>query len=235
MLVRLAPGTSIAGAFTRSSTRAACILDCQAKLKGAQDNASGAAIIVNSGNANAFTGAPGEQAVDAVTAAVAGALDVPSPRVFSTSTGVIGEPLPADRIVAVIDDLARPAGRGGIADAARAIMTTDTFPKGAGAQIEGDGGTIQHRRHRQGVGHDRARHGDDAGLYLHRRDDPAQAAAADAVATAWTTPSTRSPWTATPRPSDALILAATGTVRRPADPRHALRAGARLRRPRCAA
>ena len=143
MLVRLAPGTAIAGAFTRSSTRAACVLDCQAKLKGKGNDASGAAILVNSGNANAFTGAAGQASVDQVTGAVADALGVPATRVFSSSTGVIGEPLPHDRIVAKIADLTAALDPGGIEMAARAIMTTDTFPKGAMAEIEGDGGTIR--------------------------------------------------------------------------------------------
>ncbi len=95
MLVRLAPGTAIAGAFTRSSTRAACVLDCQAKLAAKPDMDAGAAIIVNSGNANAFTGKGGQEAVDSVTGGVAHALGLPRERVFSSSTGVIGEPLPA--------------------------------------------------------------------------------------------------------------------------------------------
>ncbi|MBB1490778.1 bifunctional glutamate N-acetyltransferase/amino-acid acetyltransferase ArgJ [Paracoccus sp. MC1854] len=142
-LVKLPPGTAIAGAFTRSSTRAACVLDCQDKLSGSQDTDQGAAIVVNSGNANAFTGAEGQRAVDAVTDAVARALGVPARRVFSSSTGVIGEPLPTQRITAIVDQLAADLDEGGIAGAARAIMTTDTFPKGAGAEIEVDGGTIR--------------------------------------------------------------------------------------------
>ena len=142
-LISLPPGTAIAGAFTRSSTRAASILDCQEKLTGTQDTDGGAAIIVNSGNANAFTGAEGQRAVDAVTDAVAQALGVPARRVFSSSTGVIGEPLPAQKITAIVDQLAADLDEGGIAGAARAIMTTDTFPKGAGATIEVGGGTIR--------------------------------------------------------------------------------------------
>ncbi|MCV2448409.1 bifunctional glutamate N-acetyltransferase/amino-acid acetyltransferase ArgJ [Paracoccus sp. DMF] len=142
MLVRLAPGTAIAGAFTRSSTRAACVLDCQAKLAGKQDDQQGAAIIVNSGNANAFTGRNGQEAVDKVTGGVAAALGIPRERVFSSSTGVIGEPLPAERITAVIDELTAALDAGGAAAAARAIMTTDTFPKGAAVSFQGDGGTI---------------------------------------------------------------------------------------------
>ncbi|RLL72325.1 bifunctional glutamate N-acetyltransferase/amino-acid acetyltransferase ArgJ [Paenirhodobacter hankyongi] len=142
MLARIAPGSAIAGVFTTSSTRAACVLDCQAKLAGPVDETAGAAIIVNSGNANAFTGALGQASVDAVTGAVAEALGVPAARVFSSSTGVIGEPLPHDRIVAAIDTLKAGLNATGIEAAARAIMTTDTFPKGATAEIEGEGGTI---------------------------------------------------------------------------------------------
>ncbi len=142
-LIRVAPGSTLAGAFTRSSTRAACILDNQAKLAAGGDAPHGAAIIVNSGNANAFTGARGQESVAAVTGAVAQAVGVPADRVFSSSTGVIGEPLPHDRIIGIVDDLAASLDAGGIADAARAIMTTDTFPKGASAVIEGEGGQIR--------------------------------------------------------------------------------------------
>ncbi|WP_347139538.1 bifunctional glutamate N-acetyltransferase/amino-acid acetyltransferase ArgJ [Paracoccus sp. SSK6] len=142
-LIRIAPGSTLAGAFTRSSTRAACILDNQAKLAQGGEAPEGAAIIVNSGNANAFTGARGQESVDAVTGAVAAATGVPAGRVFSSSTGVIGEPLPHDRIVAIVDDLAASLDAGSIADAARAIMTTDTFPKGASAVIDGEGGPIR--------------------------------------------------------------------------------------------
>ena len=142
MLVRLAPGTAIAGAFTRSSTRAACVLDCQAKLAGKPDAAAGAAIIVNSGNANAFTGKGGQEAVDSVTGGVAKALGLPRERVFSSSTGVIGEPLPAQRITAIIGDLAGKLDPAGAPGAARAIMTTDTFAKGSAASFQGEGGTI---------------------------------------------------------------------------------------------
>jgi glutamate N-acetyltransferase/amino-acid N-acetyltransferase len=143
MLVRLAPGTSVAGAFTRSSTRAACIRDCQEKLATKVPPGLGAAIIVNSGNSNAFTGAAGQSAVRAITDAVAAALDVPAGRVFSSSTGVIGEPLPFERITGKIPDLVANLSGGGMAGAARAIMTTDTFPKGAAATVAGEGGQIR--------------------------------------------------------------------------------------------
>ena len=105
MLVHLAPGTTIAGAFTRSSTRSACVRDGQAKLAMKVPADTGAAIIVNSGNSNAFTGKVGDASVAAITDAVAAALNIPASRVFSSSTGVIGEPLPHDRITAVVPAL----------------------------------------------------------------------------------------------------------------------------------
>jgi glutamate N-acetyltransferase/amino-acid N-acetyltransferase len=140
MLATLTPGTVIAGAFTRSATRSAPVLDCQAKLGKASD--AGAAILVNSGNSNAFTGKGGVVSVEAITKGVAEVCDVPQMRVFTSSTGVIGEPLPHERITAVLQDLAVSTNESDIAAAAEAIMTTDTFAKGAGAQIEIDGQTV---------------------------------------------------------------------------------------------
>ena len=143
MLAHLAPGTAVAGVFTRSSTRAACVLDCEAKLAAPAPAGAGAAIVVNSGNSNAFTGRRGVASVAAVTGAVARALDLPVSRVFSSSTGVIGEPLPHERIVGAVPGLVAALDGGGLAEAARAIMTTDTFPKGSHATVEGEGGPIR--------------------------------------------------------------------------------------------
>ena len=142
MLVRLAPGTAMAGVFTRSTTRSACVRDCQTKLAMKVTDGAGAAIIVNSGNSNAFTGKVGDDAVAAVTGSVATALGIPASRVFSSSTGVIGEPLPHDRITAKVPDLAAALTEAAIEGAAQAIMTTDTFPKGAAATVQGEGGVI---------------------------------------------------------------------------------------------
>ena len=142
MLVRLAPGTAMAGVFTRSTTRSACVRDCQAKLAMKVPAGAGAAIVVNSGNSNAFTGKVGDDAVAAVTGAVAEALGIPASRVFSSSTGVIGEPLPHDRITAKVPTLAAALTEAAIEGAAQAIMTTDTFPKGAAATVQGEGGVI---------------------------------------------------------------------------------------------
>lgn len=142
MLASLEPGTAIAGVFTKSATRSAAVLDCQAKI-GAKNGRDAAAIIVNSGNANAFTGRAGTQATYAVTKAVARALHIPESRVFSSSTGVIGEPLPHDRITAKLGELTSSLDPGTIEDAANAIRTTDTFAKGAGSIIEIDGQEIR--------------------------------------------------------------------------------------------
>lgn len=141
MLARLIQGSVIAGVFTRSTTRAAPVLDCQAKIGGASDG--GAAILVNSGNANAFTGKGGVASVEAITAAVAQTCGIQQTRVFTSSTGVIGEPLPHDRITDVLSTLANAGDAGGIAAAAKAIMTTDTFPKGASASVNIGGKTVQ--------------------------------------------------------------------------------------------
>ncbi|WP_306004849.1 bifunctional glutamate N-acetyltransferase/amino-acid acetyltransferase ArgJ [Aquicoccus porphyridii] len=140
MLARLAPGTAVAGVFTQSATRSAAVLDCQAKIGG--DATEGAAIIVNAGNANAFTGTNGTAAARRVTQGVADALNLPEARVFSASTGVIGEVLPDDRITSKLSDLAASLDETGIEAAAQAITTTDTFPKGASASFKRDGKTV---------------------------------------------------------------------------------------------
>ncbi|MBT8411096.1 MAG: bifunctional glutamate N-acetyltransferase/amino-acid acetyltransferase ArgJ [Octadecabacter sp.] len=137
MLAELAAGTTLAGVFTRSSTRSAPVLDCQAKLGG---EASGrAALLVNSGNSNAFTGSAGEKSVEAICTALSDVTGIDTARIFTSSTGVIGERLPHDRIIAKLADLHSDLNEGGIEGAARAIMTTDTFPKGASAVVEVDG------------------------------------------------------------------------------------------------
>ena len=141
MLAQLAPGTSIAGTFTRSATRSAAVLDCQDKISGHSD--AGAAIIVNSGNANAFTGRNGRASVKAVTQGVADTLSLPEDRVFSSSTGVIGEPLPHNRIQDKLQQLSTSLDETAIHEAAQAIMTTDTFAKGSGTTVTIDGQAVR--------------------------------------------------------------------------------------------
>jgi glutamate N-acetyltransferase/amino-acid N-acetyltransferase len=141
LLGRLAEGTSMAGVFTRSATRSAPVLDCQAKI--GSDGTGPAAIVVNSGNSNAFTGKNGIASTRAVTGAAAKVLGIDEERVFSSSTGVIGEPLPHERIVDKMEEMKAALSPGGIAAAARAIMTTDTYPKGASAEVRIDGQTVK--------------------------------------------------------------------------------------------
>lgn len=140
MLASLCEGTAVAGVFTRSSTRSAAVLDCQSKIGG--DASGGAAILVNSGNSNAFTGAVGQASVDAISSATAAALGLEQSRVFTSSTGVIGERLPHGKIVDALGDLAGSLSETSISDAAKAIMTTDTFPKGASASYNVAGKTV---------------------------------------------------------------------------------------------
>jgi glutamate N-acetyltransferase/amino-acid N-acetyltransferase len=142
MLAHLAAGTVMAGTFTRSATRSASVLDAQSKIS-ADMAGQGAAILVNSGNSNAFTGAAGVASVSAICDGVSDALDLPEARVFTASTGVIGQPLPHDRILAVLPALRDSLSETALGDAARAIMTTDTFPKGAAATVEIGGKPVQ--------------------------------------------------------------------------------------------
>ena len=98
MLAVLDPGTEIAGVFTSSSTRSFAVIDCEEKIH-LTDSSPGAAIVVNSGNANAFTGSRGKVSVEAITSTAAEVLNIPRSRVFSSSTGVIGEELPHNLII----------------------------------------------------------------------------------------------------------------------------------------
>ncbi len=137
MLALLKPGTTVAGVFTTSATRSANVLDCQAKLGG--DERGPAAIFVNSGNSNAFTGKHGDGSVTAICDAISAVAGIDQSRIFTSSTGVIGEPLPFEKITFKVADLHKDQSPDGIAAAAKAIMTTDTFPKGATTTVDIDG------------------------------------------------------------------------------------------------
>ncbi len=118
-------GTQVAGVFTRSKCPSAPVDWCRARLGGG----TARALVVNSGNANAFTGRVGADAA-ALTARIASAaVGTSEDEIFLASTGVIGEPLDARRFEGVLDRLRDEATSDRIGDAAHAIMTTDTFPK----------------------------------------------------------------------------------------------------------
>ena len=141
MLAVLEPGTEIAGVFTSSSTRSFAVIDCEEKIH-LTDSSSGAAIVVNSGNANAFTGLRGKVSVEAITSTAAEVLNIPRSRVFSSSTGVIGEELPHNLIIDALGKMVAEKTTHDIFKAARAIMTTDTYPKGSVTKVLTDQGEI---------------------------------------------------------------------------------------------
>lgn len=141
MLAELAEGSVVAGVFTRSSTRSAPVLDCESKI--GLNGTGRAAFLVNSGNSNAFTGAAGDGSVAAIVGAVSDVTGIDADRVFTSSTGVIGEPLPHDRITAKLADLNATLGADHIQSAAKAIMTTDTFAKGSGRTVSIDGKLVK--------------------------------------------------------------------------------------------
>jgi glutamate N-acetyltransferase/amino-acid N-acetyltransferase len=123
------PGTAVAGVFTRSKCPSAPVDWCRANIKAG----AASALVVNSGNANAFTGKSGREAAMLTADVTAAAAGCKPSAVFLASTGVIGEPLDATKFGAVMDRLVADAAPGAWHEAAKAIMTTDTFPKGAAA------------------------------------------------------------------------------------------------------
>ena len=132
LLAVLDKGTTVAGVLTQSRCPSAPVEWCRARLSAG----TARGLVVNSGNANAFTGKSGRAAVKLTADIAAKALGCRPGQVFLGSTGVIGEPLPAEKFANVMGDLAVRATPDGWMDAAKAIMTTDTFPKVATATAE---------------------------------------------------------------------------------------------------
>jgi len=126
LIVADAPAAA-AGVFTKNRVKAAPVLISQRRLRAGKAQA----VIINSGNANACSGEAGMAAARATTKAVAKHLGCPESLVLPASTGVIGQVLPADKIAARVPDLTADLSPEGLPDVARAIMTTDTFPKTA--------------------------------------------------------------------------------------------------------
>jgi len=129
MLALLDKGTEVAGVFTRSKCPSAPVDWCKARL----EKGKARALVVNSGNANAFTGKTGAQATKFTATLAAKACGVPAAEIFLASTGVIGEPLDASKFEGLFETLSAQASPEGLLAAANAIMTTDTFPKVATA------------------------------------------------------------------------------------------------------
>jgi glutamate N-acetyltransferase/amino-acid N-acetyltransferase len=132
LLAVLDEGTAVAGVFTKSKCPSAPVEWCRAKLKRGRARA----LVVNSGNANAFTGKTGKQATTLTASIAAKAVGCKPDDVFLASTGVIGEPLDASKFDGVLGTLAQNVTPDGWMAAAKAIMTTDTFPKVATATVK---------------------------------------------------------------------------------------------------
>ena len=125
LLMTFAEGTTAAGVFTRSKCPSAPVDFCRENLA----HGTARALVVNSGNANAFTGKRGRETTAMTAKAAAQAAGCGQNEVFLASTGVIGEPLEAGRFTGLLEDMAATARPDRWADAGRAIMTTDTYPK----------------------------------------------------------------------------------------------------------
>ncbi len=134
LFASFAPGTTAAGVFTKSMTAAAPIAGCRKCLDGGEARG----LVVNSGNANAFTGRVGVEAVEAMASTAAGLLGCAAEDIFIAQTGVIGEPVAVDKITENLPGLKAQFAQDW-ESAADAIMTTDTFPKGAAAVTEING------------------------------------------------------------------------------------------------
>lgn len=132
LLAVMDKGTAVAGVFTKSKCPSAPVEWCRAKLKGGKARA----LVVNSGNANAFTGKTGRSSTALTAKIAARAVGCSESEIFLASTGVIGEPLDATKFDGVLGRLAETAEPGDYLAAARAIMTTDTFPKVATATVK---------------------------------------------------------------------------------------------------
>jgi len=127
MVAEMAPDTVVAGVFTRSLTASAPVDWCRKALNGA----GAQVLVVNSGNANAFTGKAGLASVERTVEAAADLFSCRPSRVFVASTGVIGEVLPDEKLTAALPGIKETLDANNWLDAAQAIMTTDTYPKGA--------------------------------------------------------------------------------------------------------
>jgi glutamate N-acetyltransferase / amino-acid N-acetyltransferase len=132
LLALLDKGTTVAGVFTKSKCPSAPVEWCRGKLKSGKARA----LVVNSGNANAFTGKTGRQSTALTASIAAKAVGCSANEIFLASTGVIGEPLDATKFDGVLGRLAEDAEPANWMAAANAIMTTDTFPKVATATIK---------------------------------------------------------------------------------------------------
>ena len=139
MVAELAPGSTIAGVFTQSTMPGQPVVWCRQCLPSGKVRA----LVVNSGNSNVFTGRAGWEVVERTAATASRLFDCAPREVFISSTGVIGEPPPPEKLVGALPEAAKLLAADAWEKAARAIMTTDTFPKGAAATATIGGATVR--------------------------------------------------------------------------------------------
>ena len=137
VVMRCAEGSSVAGVFTLNAFCAAPVILSKQRVQGTVRY-----LLTNTGNANAGTGAPGLAAAERTCAKLAELAGVPAESVLPFSTGVIGEPLPVEKIEGALQAALDNLSENNWAEAATGIMTTDTLPKGASRQFQFDGKTI---------------------------------------------------------------------------------------------
>lgn len=138
LLVAFPAGTTVAGVFTRSSTAAAPVDACKSNLP----HGEARALLVHAGNANAFTGRIGEAVVRDTSQKLAELFDCPVHTIYSAATGVIGKQFPSEQILPHLTHLVENLDPGAGAAAAKAIMTTDTYPKSTSRTITTAAGEI---------------------------------------------------------------------------------------------
>ena len=139
MVAEVAPGTAVAGVYTRSLTASAPVLWC----KKAQRGGKARLVVVNAGNANAFNGVAGMKSVERTAGAAAKLLKCKPTEIFTASTGTIGVPLPDEKITGALATVIGKLGAAAWDQAARAIMTTDTYPKMATREASIGGITVR--------------------------------------------------------------------------------------------
>lgn len=137
VVMRCAEGSSVAGVFTLNAFCAAPVILAKQRVQGTVRY-----LLTNTGNANAGTGAPGLEAAQRTCAKLAELAGVPAESVLPFSTGVIGEPLPVEKIEGALQAALDNLSENNWAEAATGIMTTDTLPKGASRQFQHDGVTV---------------------------------------------------------------------------------------------
>ena len=129
-LIFLEAGSMVTGVFTKSKTKAPSVIWSKKVVKDSfKNDKEPIAILINSGNANAFTGKEGTQAIDNIVSRVSKNFNISKKRILMASTGVIGEPLPYKKITDKIPELIQNLSENQVLDCAKAIMTTDTYPK----------------------------------------------------------------------------------------------------------